>query len=269
MKQINSDKTMKVSPFTIDEVEAHSNAHQVLESNAKAPKEAIDTISVWGGFFSILAFLVFLIGGVLTLNETITSTIYFMMLGSLAVILITISIVSAVKESEYLPFKNALKESKKKPEHRSISTKIDHAEVVEAADAINNKQGSVDDFNLLAQCYTVGEWVSRNADYVVIMYAKAADLDDMDAAMKVGEIFEDGRGVQRNEQVAYEWYQRAQELGSLAATRKIVSMEYATVTADIKQKIALESESIKRKIDQKGGNSSALGVGILLGVAIS
>jgi hypothetical protein len=38
---------------------------------------------------------------------------------------------------------------------------------------------------------------------------------------------------------------------------------------EIKNKIAMESESIKRKIDQKGGNSSALGLGVLLGIAIS
>lgn len=121
----------------------------------------------------------------------------------------------------------------------------------------------------MAQCYISGEWVDKNVDYAVIMYAKAADLNDMEAAMKVGDIFDNGRGVKRNEQVAYEWYQRAKELGSLDATRKLISMEYATVTNEIKNKIAIESESIKRKIDQKGANSSALGVGVLLGIAIS
>lgn len=80
-----------------------------------------------------------------------------------------------------------------------------------------------------SHCYLVG--LGTNVDYqkAYIYAEKAAKLGDEAAMDTLGQLFESGKGVAPNMQIALEWYQKAADLGDEEAIKRLEVLNINTV----------------------------------------
>jgi TPR repeat protein len=225
-------------PFTPAEIATYSAKIESLEEAAAMPIKRLSTVEGWLTLFFIIGCFALFIGIFVFVVGDRTPLESFGILGVDVVLIFLVCTLHTSREKVCAPFMSALGKHKKMPEYSSIASKIDYQLVERAAKAVNTKQGSVEHYMLLAQCYVTGDWVGRDMECSFALYKRAANLGDVSAAIILGDMFDAGTGMQRCEQQAYEWYQRAQKLGSLVATQKIKVMEFAMVQRDIDKKIA-------------------------------
>jgi TPR repeat protein len=83
-------------------------------------------------------------------------------------------------------------------------------------------------FNTYVQAsFDLGEsyYKARNYPAAVEQFRMAAYLGNTDAQLKLGAMYEDGRGVEQDKEEAVEWYQKAADQGD-AAAQFVLGMKY-------------------------------------------
>ncbi len=256
----------KYTPFTPEQIAAHRAKH--IEEKAKA-KSTLDRVNRAESIVSVIFIMGGLVG-IFLLAATISSfdkeTTTWVVVGYVAMFAMAYAFYHH-KEKQARPYKEILRELKEKPIHTSLYTKKSYEEVLSMSNQINYGTPEAKPFIFLAQCHNEGCFFPKDKKHGALLLAAAGDRGDVDAMLSLAEIFESGgKEIEINKQMAYEWYQKAKSKGSLRGAQKTLEMEHALVTKVIESKIEEEAQSIRQK---SGGNASALGVGILLGVAIS
>jgi hypothetical protein len=79
-------------------------------------------------------------------------------------------------------------------------------------------QGNVKAQSRLGQMYLEGQGVERNDQEGLRLARNAASLGDADAQLRIGGLYEQGRGVPQNNFQAYVWYSAAARSGNAAAS---------------------------------------------------
>jgi len=79
-------------------------------------------------------------------------------------------------------------------------------------------QGNVKAQSRLGQMYLEGQGVERNDQEGLRLARAAASLGDVDAQLRIGGLYEQGRGVPQNNFQAYVWYSAAARSGNAAAS---------------------------------------------------
>ena len=79
------------------------------------------------------------------------------------------------------------------------------------------EQGDVDAQYNLAVCYENGTGVERDEQKAVEWYKKAAEQGDARAQFNLALCYKNGIGVEKDEQKAVEWYKEAAEQGDAIA----------------------------------------------------
>jgi TPR repeat protein len=79
-------------------------------------------------------------------------------------------------------------------------------------------QGNVKAQSRLGQMYLEGQGVERNDQEGLRLARNAASLGDTDAQLRIGGLYEQGRGVPQNNFQAYVWYSAAARSGNAAAS---------------------------------------------------
>ena len=86
------------------------------------------------------------------------------------------------------------------------------------------EQGDTDAQFLLGAMYDEGKGVSKDDEEAVKWFRKAADQGDADAQFNLGNMHYDGRGVRRNHAEAVRWYRKAAEQGHASAQNNLGAM---------------------------------------------
>jgi len=79
-------------------------------------------------------------------------------------------------------------------------------------------QGNVKAQSRLGQMYLEGQGVERNEQEGLRLARNAANLGDAEAQLRIGSLYEQGRGLPQNNFQAYIWYSAAARSGYAAAT---------------------------------------------------
>ena len=79
-------------------------------------------------------------------------------------------------------------------------------------------QGNVKAQSRLGQMYLEGQGVERNEQEGLRLARNAAKLGDADAQLRMGGLYEQGRGLPQNIYLAYVWYSAALRSGNAAAS---------------------------------------------------
>jgi uncharacterized protein len=75
---------------------------------------------------------------------------------------------------------------------------------------------------MLGQMYKDGKGVDRNSGEAIRWFRKSAEGGNPSAGYWLGQLYENGDGVQRNGQEAARWYKLAAEAGNVAAIQRLV-----------------------------------------------
>ena len=86
--------------------------------------------------------------------------------------------------------------------------------------------GSAMAFNLLGEMYLYGDSVDRSVTNAIRLFSKAAKQNCAEAYLNLGNMFNEGIGVEISKQKAKEYYARASELGSWDARGKILGQTF-------------------------------------------
>jgi len=78
----------------------------------------------------------------------------------------------------------------------------------------NAEQGSDDAQYKLGFMYQNGYGVEQNDEEAVRWYRRAAEQDNAEAQFNLGVMYQNGNGVEQNDEEAFRWYRRAAERGS-------------------------------------------------------
>ena len=81
----------------------------------------------------------------------------------------------------------------------------------------NAEQGSDDAQYKLGFMYQNGYGVEQNDEEAVRWYLKAAEQDNAEAQFNLGVMYQNGNGVEQNKNTAVEWYKKAAEHGNVDA----------------------------------------------------
>jgi len=124
------------------------------------------------------------------------------------------------------------------------------------------KSGDAEDQYYLAELYSKGLAVPRDADKAFGLYEKAATQGDAKAQFKLGAVYEDGKVVQEDFNIALHWYQKSAR-GNVAEAKTAIDslLQKILERADkgnVDAQIELAQWYGERHMDQPKDESSAL-----------
>lgn len=73
--------------------------------------------------------------------------------------------------------------------------------------------------------YANGVTTSKNYEKAYYWFLKAAEQNDVDAQLNIGNMYESGIGVEVNKEKSIYWYKKAAENGSVEAQEKIKELQ--------------------------------------------
>lgn len=102
-----------------------------------------------------------------------------------------------------------------------------------------------------SHCYLVG--LGTNVDYPkAYVYAeKAAKLGDEAAMETLGQLFESGKGVPKNIQIALEWYRKAADLGNEEAMKRLNVLNGSNVSMAIDTCVSTELSDAEQEYNEE------------------
>ena len=107
-------------------------------------------------------------------------------------------------------------------------------------------QGNVKAQSRLGQMYLEGQGVERNEQEGLRLARNAAKLGDADAQLRMGGLYEQGRGLPQNIYLAYVWYSAALRSGNAAASAHRDRVAGLLQTAEIEQADKVAADIVRQ-----------------------